>query len=49
MLSPLQFYGRRMARFIEKSFFFILQSSRNILICSLGETDQPCFYLNFVL
>ena len=41
-LSPLQFYGRFLTCFTEKTIFFIF------IVSSTGESDQPCFYLNFV-
>ena len=43
-LSQLQFYGRFKISdlFYGENHFFIF------IVSSTGESDQPCFYLNFV-
>ena len=43
VLSPLQFYGRFPTCFTEKTIFFLI-----FIVTSTGESDHPCFYLNFV-
>ena len=59
MLSPVQFYGRFIALFLRNNKILIdtwfVLGSKNIVIqeysysLDIGEFDQQCFCLNFVL